>query len=323
MQYYCIKQYDITDFGAACLATISKQCGLSTSIPLLSTLHKRGTKTTSLSTQFYGRKKIMKKSFKNILVKTGKRNGIILLICAVILTASLGTLLGCKLVKGNTEAASKQTESEDIQAKDPQTEDTQAENTQPDESSLQSNSDAANTEQSIHYSSFTVGDITISLYEDKQDITAKLNEAGLSYHEINSDLIYGEDSEDNKYDTYYAIEKSWCIYFKDGICVRLLLRNEELQMVRGIHINDSASQLIEKYGDSFEKHMYNAHGVYSVYRYTFDDCIYEFMIEEEYQEKIWSVDIFVPSLYPIYYNYGDELTDSEIEEWNQSRLNEE
>ena len=29
MTYYCIKQHDITDCGAACLATISKQYGLS------------------------------------------------------------------------------------------------------------------------------------------------------------------------------------------------------------------------------------------------------------------------------------------------------
>lgn len=29
MKYYCIKQHDITDCGAACLATISKQYGLS------------------------------------------------------------------------------------------------------------------------------------------------------------------------------------------------------------------------------------------------------------------------------------------------------
>lgn len=32
MKYYCIKQQDISDCGAACLATISKQYGLSTSI---------------------------------------------------------------------------------------------------------------------------------------------------------------------------------------------------------------------------------------------------------------------------------------------------
>ena len=32
MKYYCIKQHDITDCGAACLATISKQYGLNKSI---------------------------------------------------------------------------------------------------------------------------------------------------------------------------------------------------------------------------------------------------------------------------------------------------
>ena len=31
-KYYCVKQHDITDCGAACLATISKQYGFKTSI---------------------------------------------------------------------------------------------------------------------------------------------------------------------------------------------------------------------------------------------------------------------------------------------------
>lgn len=31
-RYYCVKQHDITDCGAACLATISKQYGFKTSI---------------------------------------------------------------------------------------------------------------------------------------------------------------------------------------------------------------------------------------------------------------------------------------------------
>lgn len=32
MRYFCIKQHDITDCGAACLATVAKQYGYSTSI---------------------------------------------------------------------------------------------------------------------------------------------------------------------------------------------------------------------------------------------------------------------------------------------------
>ena len=62
---------------------------------LLSMLHKRCTKRTVLSTQFYGGKQIMKKRFKNILIKKAKKNGVYILICAVILTISLGTLVGC------------------------------------------------------------------------------------------------------------------------------------------------------------------------------------------------------------------------------------
>lgn len=87
---------------------------------LLSTLHKRCAKKTVLSTQFYGGKQIMKKRFKNILVRTGKKNGVVLLTCAVILAASLGTLVGCSVTKesagnssgqmtaGNTEGGSGQ-----------------------------------------------------------------------------------------------------------------------------------------------------------------------------------------------------------------------
>lgn len=68
---------------------------------LLSTLHKQCTKRNLLSTQFYGGKQIMKKRFKNILRKTRKKNGAAILIIAVVLTASLGTLVGCSVGKEN------------------------------------------------------------------------------------------------------------------------------------------------------------------------------------------------------------------------------
>lgn len=66
---------------------------------LLSTLHKQCTKRNLLSTQFYGGKQIMKKRFKNILRKTRKKNGAAILIIAVVLTVSLGTLVGCSVGK--------------------------------------------------------------------------------------------------------------------------------------------------------------------------------------------------------------------------------
>lgn len=70
---------------------------------LLSMLHKRCVRKTVLSTQFYGGTKIMKKRFKNILIRNRKKNGISILICAVVLSITLGMLVGCSVKKENTE----------------------------------------------------------------------------------------------------------------------------------------------------------------------------------------------------------------------------
>lgn len=66
---------------------------------LLSMLHKQCPERTVLSTQFYGGKEILKKRFKNILTKRGKKNGIAIWICAVIVTISLGTRIGCSVAQ--------------------------------------------------------------------------------------------------------------------------------------------------------------------------------------------------------------------------------
>ena len=70
---------------------------------LLSMLHKQCVRKTVLSTQFYGGTKIMKKRFKNILIRNRKKNGISILICAVVLSFTLGMLVGCSVTKENTE----------------------------------------------------------------------------------------------------------------------------------------------------------------------------------------------------------------------------
>jgi len=70
---------------------------------LLAMLHKQCVRKNVLSTQFYGGAKIMKKRFQNILIKTRKRNGIFILLCAVVLTVSVGTLVGCSITKEDTE----------------------------------------------------------------------------------------------------------------------------------------------------------------------------------------------------------------------------
>lgn len=78
---------------------------------LLSTLHRGCAGRTVLSTQFYGGKQIMKKRFQNILRKTGKKNGAVILMCSLLLTVSLGTLVGCSVTNENSGAVSSQTES--------------------------------------------------------------------------------------------------------------------------------------------------------------------------------------------------------------------
>lgn len=69
---------------------------------LLSTIHKQCAKRMMLSTQFYGGKKIMKRRFKNILLKSRKKNGIPIFVGTVILTICLGTLVGYSITKVDT-----------------------------------------------------------------------------------------------------------------------------------------------------------------------------------------------------------------------------
>lgn len=78
---------------------------------LLSTLHRRCAGRTVLSTQFYGGKQIMKKRFQNILLKTSKKNGAVILMCSLLLTVSLGTLVGCSVTNENRGNISSLTES--------------------------------------------------------------------------------------------------------------------------------------------------------------------------------------------------------------------
>lgn len=100
---------------------------------LLSALHKQKTKKTILSTYFYGGKHIMKKRFKNILAKKAKKNGVVVLICTVVLTVILGTLVGCSIEEKDMENSSLNLETEDIQK---------------DESLSESVSDSSGTEPS-------------------------------------------------------------------------------------------------------------------------------------------------------------------------------
>ena len=71
---------------------------------LLSMLHRQCTKRLSLTTQFYGGKRAMKKRFQNILSKRKKKNGMALFLGTILLTACLGALVGCSLEEEGREA---------------------------------------------------------------------------------------------------------------------------------------------------------------------------------------------------------------------------
>lgn len=264
---------------------------------LLSTLHKQSAKNTVLSTGFYGGKQIMKKRFKNILAKTGKKNGVAVLICAIILTVGLGTLVGCSITKENTEDAPDQLGTEDIQT---------------DESSSQSNGNSTEAEHSFSDSSIILGDVSLSIYENKQDILEKLDEAGLDYSEHEPD--YPEEAQ---YDSYYNVDAWMQIFFLNDVCVRLRVINvvpegwdEVVRTSRGIHPGSTYSQMVELYGDPFETRTYAYKGIYTIYRYSINDCICEFGIPGEDSDSIYNVDIYIPSQSPIY-DYGEELTDQD------------
>lgn len=80
---------------------------------LLSMLHRRCARKIAFTTQFYGGKKIMKKRFKNILMKNGKKNGSFVFLCTVLFTILFGTLVGCSVKEEDT--GKERTENDAIQ----------------------------------------------------------------------------------------------------------------------------------------------------------------------------------------------------------------
>lgn len=105
---------------------------------LLSMLHKQYDRRTTLSTQFYEGSKIIKKRFKNILIKKAKKNGISILICAIILSIGLGTLVGCSNSKENTEKENMERENTESMSEQPESETVPTEPSPVDYSSVES-----------------------------------------------------------------------------------------------------------------------------------------------------------------------------------------
>ena len=89
MKYCCIKQHDITDCGAACLATISKQYGLNLSISKI----REVASTDKQGTIAYGVVKAAEQLGFTAVVDGGVIGWIILGECALVGGSGLGYAL--------------------------------------------------------------------------------------------------------------------------------------------------------------------------------------------------------------------------------------
>lgn len=193
---------------------------------LLSALYKQKANKTVLSTYFYGGKHIMKKRFQNILAKKAKKNGVVVLICTVILTVMLGTLVGCSIEEKDMENSSLNLETEDIQK---------------DESSSKSVSDSFGTEP---LNSDIPEEATSQALTNKENLTepfssssedTQLASPSPSEEEMQlegADLMYGEPVylEDyyNTLEGKAAIEADFADLASEGMSVSFFVKLDEI-----------------------------------------------------------------------------------------------
>ena len=152
-----------------------------------------------------------------------------------------------------------------------------------------------------------IGDFSVSLYESEQEILGKLDKMGLLYEKV-------EDSDNKKYDYYYNIGDGEAqfiqVYFLEKECVRIRISSNETFALtsRGIYSGNTYSQMVDQYGDSYEKHTYMGKERYTIYRYALGECFHEFGIPGETTGEIYNVDVYVSGQMPIY-DYGEEIVE--------------
>ena len=152
-----------------------------------------------------------------------------------------------------------------------------------------------------------IGDFSVSLYEGEQEILGKLDKMGLLYEKV-------EDSDNKKYDYYYNVGDGKTqfiqVYFLEKECVRIRISSNETfaHTSRGIYSGNTYSQMVDQYGDSYEKHTYMGKERYTIYRYALGECFHEFGIPGEATGEIYNVDVYVSGQMPIY-DYGEEIVE--------------
>lgn len=102
---YWMQKEAVVDMELSCDETVIQGTGYEDrkayTETLLSTLCRQHTRNTTLSTQFYGGKQVMKKRFKNILHRAQKKNGLLVLVIAICTMLVLGSITGCSVAKEN------------------------------------------------------------------------------------------------------------------------------------------------------------------------------------------------------------------------------
>lgn len=152
-----------------------------------------------------------------------------------------------------------------------------------------------------------IGDFSVSLYESEQEILGKLDKMGLLYEKV-------EDSDNKKYNYYYNVGDGKTqfiqVYFLEKECVRIRISSNETfaHTSRGIYSGNTYSQMVDQYGDSYEKHTYIGKERYTIYRYALGECFHEFGIPGEATGEIYNVDVYVSGQMPIY-DYGEEIVE--------------
>ena len=152
-----------------------------------------------------------------------------------------------------------------------------------------------------------IGDFSVSLYEGEQEILGKLDKMGLLYEKV-------EDSDNKKYNYYYNVGDGKTqfiqVHFLEKECVRIRISSNETfaHTSRGIYSGNTYSQMVDQYGDSYEKHTYMGKERYTIYRYALGECFHEFGIPGEATGEIYNVDVYVSGQMPID-DYGEEIVE--------------
>lgn len=112
-----------------------------------------------------------------------------------------------------------------------------------DDSLPESDNHSVETEPQLNDCFVKIGDVSLSLSESRQDILAKLEDAGFDYSERKPDY-----PDEANYDFFYNAAGCLQIYFLDDTCVRIRLQKFDSlvcnpQTARGLHPRDTYSRM--------------------------------------------------------------------------------